>query len=176
MKGDSACIDFWGSSCQYKRFLSCLGCCSQPSTKTVWHTAHYLTFICPHRPASWAGSHAALPVRGQFFKMTTFYIAFYESYLSTVHTTVYMQQSYSTEQSTKGSSMQEGFWINYYMIRHKDDLGSSSNSFLFFTSCNSNTRKANLWVRAWAFMWVIFILLYATFYGQIRFLFLWEYI
>ncbi len=44
-----------GSSCRYKRFLSCLGCSNQNSTKyffslphTFWHYC-----MCPHRPAIW---------------------------------------------------------------------------------------------------------------------------
>jgi hypothetical protein len=45
-----------GSSCRYKRFLSCLGCSSLPSV------IFFFNFICPHRPASWAVSRAASPV------------------------------------------------------------------------------------------------------------------
>ncbi len=47
-----------GSSCRYKRFLSCLRCTSQPSTKYFFLTAHYFTSIVP----SWACSRAASPV------------------------------------------------------------------------------------------------------------------
>jgi hypothetical protein len=44
-------VDSLGLKCRYKRFLSCLGCHSRPSTKYFIH--HYTLFqiICPQRPA-----------------------------------------------------------------------------------------------------------------------------
>jgi hypothetical protein len=50
------------SSCRYKRFLSCLGCASQRSTK--YYFPHYtlFPFISPHHSATWAGSRAGSPV------------------------------------------------------------------------------------------------------------------
>ncbi len=53
-RGPSLVGDSLGSSYRVKRFLSCLGCSSRPST--------LLHFICPHPPASWEGSRAAPPV------------------------------------------------------------------------------------------------------------------
>jgi hypothetical protein len=55
----------------YKRFLSCLGCSSWPSTKYVFprHTLFY--YICLHCPASWAISYAASPV---FFSIYIWYL------------------------------------------------------------------------------------------------------
>jgi hypothetical protein len=47
-----------GSLCQYKRFFSCLGCCSRPSTKYFLPLRTLFQFICPHSPASWACSLA----------------------------------------------------------------------------------------------------------------------
>jgi hypothetical protein len=46
-----------GLSCRYKRFLSCL-------VALVGPYPHRTLFqlICPHRPASWAGSHAGSPI------------------------------------------------------------------------------------------------------------------
>jgi hypothetical protein len=36
-----------GLSCQYKRFLSCLGCSSRPSRKYFFLTVHYFNFFVP---------------------------------------------------------------------------------------------------------------------------------
>ncbi len=44
-----------GLSCQYKRFLFCLGCSSRPSTKYFFPHRTLFYFLWPHRPASWAG-------------------------------------------------------------------------------------------------------------------------
>ncbi len=49
-----------GWSCPYRRFLSCLGCSGQPSTKNFF-LVHY-HFLCPHRPATWAGNRARPPI------------------------------------------------------------------------------------------------------------------
>ncbi len=47
----------------YKRFLFCLSCSSQPSTKYIMNPHRTLFhFICPHYPVSWAGSPAASPI------------------------------------------------------------------------------------------------------------------
>jgi hypothetical protein len=46
----------------YKRFLSCLVCSSRPSTKYYFPHHTLFHFICPHRPAGWAGSRAESPV------------------------------------------------------------------------------------------------------------------
>ncbi len=51
-----------GSSCRYKRFLSCLGCSSQLSTKYFFPHRTLFQFMCPHRQALWAGSRAGPPV------------------------------------------------------------------------------------------------------------------
>ncbi len=48
-----------GLSCQYKRFLFCLGCYCRPSTKYLFPYRTLFQFLCPHRPASWTGSRAA---------------------------------------------------------------------------------------------------------------------
>jgi hypothetical protein len=54
--GDSWCtnergpsfVGSFGSSCRYERFLSCLRCSSQPSTKyCIPHRALFI-FLCPH--------------------------------------------------------------------------------------------------------------------------------
>ncbi len=39
-----------GSSCRYKRLLSCLGCSGQPSTKYFFPRSIQFQFMCPHRP------------------------------------------------------------------------------------------------------------------------------
>ncbi len=51
-----------GSSCQYKRFLSCLGCSSRPSVKYFGPHGALFKFLCPHRPAGQAGSRSGSPV------------------------------------------------------------------------------------------------------------------
>ncbi len=51
----------WGFD-GYKRFLFYLGCSSQPSTKYFFPHCTLLQFLCPRRPASWAGSRAGSPV------------------------------------------------------------------------------------------------------------------
>jgi hypothetical protein len=43
------------SSCRYNRFLSCLGCCSQHSTKYYFPHRTLFHLISPHRPAGQAG-------------------------------------------------------------------------------------------------------------------------
>ncbi len=48
-----------GSSCQYTRFLSCSG---QPSTNYSFLHRTLFQSMCPHRPATWAGSRAGPPV------------------------------------------------------------------------------------------------------------------
>jgi hypothetical protein len=70
--GDSKSINVRGPSlvgfvglscqCQYKRFLVSLGCSSQPSTKYFFPRCTLFQCLCPHRPASWAGSRAGSPV------------------------------------------------------------------------------------------------------------------
>ncbi len=49
-------------SCRYKRFSFCLGCSRRPSTKYFFPHRTSFQFLCPHRPASWAGSRAGSPV------------------------------------------------------------------------------------------------------------------
>ncbi len=51
-----------GLSCRYKRFLFCLGCSSQPSTKYIFLSGHYINFLFPTAQASWAGSRAGSSV------------------------------------------------------------------------------------------------------------------
>ncbi len=53
------CMD---SSCSYNKFLSCVSCSSWPSTKYFFPHRTVFQFICPHHPASWAGSRAGSPV------------------------------------------------------------------------------------------------------------------
>ncbi len=55
-------VCFLGLSCGYKRFLVCFGCSSRQSTKTFFPHRPLFQCLCPHRPASWAGSHAGSPV------------------------------------------------------------------------------------------------------------------
>ncbi len=51
-----------GLSCRYKNFFSCLGCSSRPSKKFIFSLRALFHCICPHRPASGAGSHTGSPV------------------------------------------------------------------------------------------------------------------
>jgi hypothetical protein len=51
-----------GSSCRYKRLLSCLGCSGQPSIKIFFLYRTKFEFVCPHHPATWASSRAGPPV------------------------------------------------------------------------------------------------------------------
>ena len=51
-----------GSSCQYKIFLSCLGCSSRPSVKYFGPHGALFKFLCPHSPARRADSRAGSPV------------------------------------------------------------------------------------------------------------------
>ncbi len=43
-----------GLSCQYNRFLACLGCSRRPSTKYFFPRRTLFQFLCPQRPASCA--------------------------------------------------------------------------------------------------------------------------
>jgi hypothetical protein len=48
----------------HKRYLSCLGCAYQPSTKKKFPNRTLFHFMCvPIRPATWAGSRAGSPCR-----------------------------------------------------------------------------------------------------------------
>jgi hypothetical protein len=49
-------------SSQYSRFLSCLGCFNQPSTKYYVSHRTLFHFISTHHPATWAGGRAGPPV------------------------------------------------------------------------------------------------------------------
>jgi hypothetical protein len=51
-------VSSFGSSCRYKRFLSYLGCSCRLSAKYFFPHCTLFHFVCPHRPASWAGSCA----------------------------------------------------------------------------------------------------------------------
>jgi hypothetical protein len=51
-----------GSLCRYKKFLSCHGGSAKPRTKYLLPHHTLFQFMCPHRPARWAGSRAGLPV------------------------------------------------------------------------------------------------------------------
>ncbi len=52
-----------GSPCRYRRFLSCLGCASQASTKYFFPHRTLFHYMCwSHRSAIWAGSRAWSPV------------------------------------------------------------------------------------------------------------------
>ncbi len=48
--------------CRYKRFLCCLGYSSRPGTKYFFAHRTQYKILCPHRPASCAGSRAGSPV------------------------------------------------------------------------------------------------------------------
>jgi hypothetical protein len=50
------------SSCRYKRFLSSLGCSSQPSTKYYFHRRTLFHFISPYCLGTWAGRRAGSPI------------------------------------------------------------------------------------------------------------------
>ncbi len=54
----SSLVASLGLSRRYKRFCPALGYSSRPCTKYIF--SHHTLFqcLCPHRPASWAGSHA----------------------------------------------------------------------------------------------------------------------
>jgi hypothetical protein len=56
MKGVFPLVGLLGSSCRYKRLLSCLGCPGFFPHRTLFQ------FICPHRPAIWTGSRGGPPV------------------------------------------------------------------------------------------------------------------
>jgi hypothetical protein len=53
-----------GLACRYNRnrFVSCLECSSQPSTKYYFPHRTLFHIISPHRPATWTGSRAGSPV------------------------------------------------------------------------------------------------------------------
>ncbi len=59
MKGVLPWLVRLGSSCQYTRFLSCSG---QTSTKYSFPRCTLFQILCPHRPATWAGSRAGPPI------------------------------------------------------------------------------------------------------------------
>ncbi len=61
-KRGSSLVGSLGFSCRYKRFLSCLGCYVGPVKKCLFPHRTLFQFICSHRPASWAGSRAGLPL------------------------------------------------------------------------------------------------------------------
>jgi len=61
INGDSWSTYEKGSVRGYKRFLSCLGCSSQPSTYIIFLTALF-SFISPYRQAAGADSRAGSPV------------------------------------------------------------------------------------------------------------------
>ncbi len=70
MNGDSKSTQEWvpsmvgsvGLLCRCKRFLFCLDCSSQPSTKYFFPYHTLFQFLCSPWPASWAGSRAESPV------------------------------------------------------------------------------------------------------------------
>ncbi len=59
-RGSSLVVSL-GLSCQYKRFLHCLGCSSQPNTNifflAVQKSVH---FMCPHRPGKLGSGQAVV--------------------------------------------------------------------------------------------------------------------
>jgi hypothetical protein len=59
---ESSLVSSLGLSGMYKRFFFCLGCFSRPSTKLFFPNPTLFHFLCPHLPASWAGSRAGPPV------------------------------------------------------------------------------------------------------------------
>ncbi len=63
MKGVLPWLVPWARRAGKNGFLSRLGCSSRPSTKYFFHTGLYFTLfvVCPHCPASWAGSRATSP-------------------------------------------------------------------------------------------------------------------
>jgi hypothetical protein len=58
MKGVLPWLVRWACRASTRNFLSCLGCSIRPSSKYVFPHCPLFQFICPHRPASWAGSRA----------------------------------------------------------------------------------------------------------------------
>jgi hypothetical protein len=60
-----------GSSCWYNRFLSCLGCSGQASTKYYFPHRTLFHFISSHRPAAWPGSRAGSPVSVSLLRSNT---------------------------------------------------------------------------------------------------------
>ncbi len=61
-EGEPSLIGSLGLLCCYMRFLICLGCSFLPSTKYFFPYHTLFQCLCPHRPASWTGSHAGSPV------------------------------------------------------------------------------------------------------------------
>jgi hypothetical protein len=65
---EAAKLLFWGYingifvAVRYQIVFFCLGCSSQPSTKYFSPHRTLFHFLCPHRPASKAGSRAGSPV------------------------------------------------------------------------------------------------------------------
>jgi hypothetical protein len=51
-----------GLSCWYKRFFSALAAQVGPVQNIIFLTVHYFNFLCPHHPASRAGSRAGSPI------------------------------------------------------------------------------------------------------------------
>ncbi len=60
LKGVLPWLIRWSYRAGTRDFLSCLGCFSWPST-IFFHHCTLFHFVCPHRPASWAGSRAGSP-------------------------------------------------------------------------------------------------------------------
>ncbi len=46
-EGCPSLVGSLGSSCRYRRFLSCLGCSGQPNTKVFFLTVHYFNLRVP---------------------------------------------------------------------------------------------------------------------------------
>ncbi len=62
LKQGPSLIGSLGLSCRYKRLVFSFSCSSRPSTKYFFPQRTLFQFLCPLRPASWAGSRAESPV------------------------------------------------------------------------------------------------------------------
>ncbi len=59
---DPSFVGSLDSFCRCKKIYVQPWCCSRPSTKYFFPHRIIFQLICPHRPASWAGSRAGSPV------------------------------------------------------------------------------------------------------------------
>ncbi len=55
-------VGFWACRASTRDFYSALSVLVIRELNIFFITVHYFKFLCPHRPASWAGSHAGSPV------------------------------------------------------------------------------------------------------------------
>jgi hypothetical protein len=67
-----ALVGSLGSLCRYKRFFPALAALVSPVQTIFFLAAHFFHFMCPQRPASWAGNHARSPVFKYVSQIHTF--------------------------------------------------------------------------------------------------------